>query len=270
MGFISIIRPFNCLITLVCVWVGTWVGRAIFVSIPTIIAACIGFCACAFGNIVNDIFDIEIDRINNSQRPLVSGRVSKSAAISMAVLFALASVIASGFLGTRAFMLVFVTIAVLFFYAAFLKKMIIGNLVVALVAGTSFIFGGIVGENALSFMPFCFALLVHLAREIVKDAIDIEGDRAGSVSSLPIIIGREKSLALSAFLLAILILVIPIPFLLKIMNITYLFIVVVGTYPLIAYVIVQVLRNPQQEKLPRLSRLLKIAMAVGLLGFILG
>ena len=36
-----------------------------------------GFAICAFSMVVNDYYDIEVDRVNQPTRPLPSGQVSK-------------------------------------------------------------------------------------------------------------------------------------------------------------------------------------------------
>src|SRR5438105_12714585 len=43
-----------------------------------------GFAICAFSMVVNDYYDVEVDRVNQPSRPLPSGQVSKKGAVAVA------------------------------------------------------------------------------------------------------------------------------------------------------------------------------------------
>lgn len=273
MGYLVIIRPINCLMTFISVLVGAWVGKEIIFSPSVFLAGLIGFGVCAFGNIVNDLRDIEIDRINNPKRPLASGLITNKSAIIFSIVLFIMLLIFSLSLGILPFSLVAVALVLLIFYALFFKRMPSGNLLVALIAGLSFILGGLITKNYYCLIPFIFALLIHWAREIVKDVIDLEGDRASGIRSLPILLGEKRARYLGSFILSLLCLIIPVPFLLKILNLGYLVIVAIGDYPLIVYVIFCLLKDTEKlskKELVQMNNLLKAAMGVGLAGFILG
>jgi geranylgeranylglycerol-phosphate geranylgeranyltransferase len=269
-GYIRLVRPVNCVITFVSVLVGAWVGQSISWNWALASAAGIAFFICAFGNILNDLMDIGIDRINNPNRPLVSGKARKNIALIIVIVIGIAALIAAFFLGWKVFILVGATIAGLILYAMFLKKTVIGNFLVAVLAGLSFALGGLISANWHCVIPFIFALFIHVPREIIKDVLDIEGDRAAGAVSLPVTIGHEKAFMLGALCLILLCLAVPVPFFLKILNIAYLILVLVGSFPILIVVIVRLLKAPEHKELVFMSALLKIAMGVGLLGFILG
>lgn len=268
MGYFTIIRPVNCLIAFFSVLVGTWIGRHILFSPPFLIAAMIGFVVCAFGNVVNDLKDIEIDKINNPTRPLPSGRVDKKIVSLMAILF---SVIALGFsirLGGVPFIIVLVTMLLLLVYALYFKKTFWGNFVVALLTGFSFLFGGAVAKNPVCFFPFLFSLCIHYTREVIKDVIDIEGDRAVGVNSLPIVFGVERACHVGALSLGLLCILLPLPFIFKTLDVPYMAIVLIIAYPMIIYTILRLLKKPVKGELRTLSNLIKITMVVGLIAMI--
>jgi len=270
MGYLEIIRPLNCAITFISVLVGAWVGRGMGLPIPLILAGCAGFAACAFGNIVNDLLDIEIDRINNPRRPLPSGRAQREWTIVAAAVFGLAGILTALPLGRNPLLLVFLTLVLLFLYAIYFKKTPTANLVVALMASLSFLLGGWVAGNDFCLVPFGFALLIHLPREIVKDVIDLEGDRPAGVRSLPIRFGTRRALVLSAILLGLLAVLLPLPYLLKILRLRYLVVVMLGALPLLVFIIIKLLGKPDRPALIRLSSLVKVVMGIGLVGFIVG
>jgi geranylgeranylglycerol-phosphate geranylgeranyltransferase len=267
-GYLRIIRPINCLITLISVLVGAWISRYITLSSPLLVAGFIGFAVCAFGNVVNDIKDVEIDRINNPRRPLPAGDVSITAAWIMVAVFLIIAVTGSFFLGIWPFLTVITALLTLFLYSTHLKKTPAGNLTIALTAGLSFVFGGFVAHNPACIIPLVFSLLIHFPREVVKDVIDMKGDRAIGALTLPILLGPFRAYTISALSLAFLCLVLPLPYLLGILNKNYIVIVLVAAYPILLYVVWQLLRKPSNEKLPLISNLIKTSMAIGLIAMI--
>ena len=268
MAYLRIIRPVNCLITLISIFVGAWIGKALFTSVHLIIAALIGFLVCAFGNIVNDIKDIEIDKINNPQRPIPSGRVKKNVAWLVAIVFFIVAAVGAMFLGVYPFLVVITALILLYLYSVYLKKTLTGNLTVALITGLSFIFGGVVGRNLACVVPFVFSIFIHLPREIVKDVIDMKGDGITGAMTLPIVAGITRAYNISAVLLAILCLLLPLPFILGILGIGYITIILLVAYPILLYTIWRLSRNPSADELPRISNLIKVSMGVGLVAMI--
>ena len=269
MGYLLIIRPLNCLLTFIAVLVGAWIGQDIVIPPLLILAGVIGFIVCAFGNIINDLYDIEIDRINNPNRPLPSGRVNKKIIEILAGLFFVSALLFSCRLGALPFFIVLGALLLLFFYAAYLKKIILGNFVVALITGLSFILGGLVMKNSFCIWASFFSFFIHFSREIIKDVIDIKGDKSREIRSLPIIFGVKWACNISVMALAILCIIIILPLILKILGLPYLLTVLLSAYPIIIFTILRLLKNPPLEELKRLSNLLKISMVIGLVAMVL-
>lgn len=267
-GYFMIIRPVNCAITFVSVLVGAWIGRGIFFSPTLLLAGMIGFIACAFGNVVNDLNDIEIDKINNPQRPLPSGQVDKKNVKLLAFLFFIISIIGAISLGIAAFFLVLGVLVLLILYATHLKKTTWSNFIVALIAGLSFILGGLVAGDLYCIIPFIFSFFIHLPREIIKDVIDMKGDKSMGIASLPIVLGVKQSYNISALLLGILCILLPLPFILNVLSAVYMLVVLLFAYPIIIFTILKLSKSPNEGELNRLSNLLKISMLVGLVAVI--
>jgi geranylgeranylglycerol-phosphate geranylgeranyltransferase len=267
-AYLQIIRPINCGITFISVLVGAWIGRSVYFSGPLVAAGCIGFVVCAFGNVVNDLKDIEIDRTNNPKRPLPSGRAKQNIVRWMAISFLVSAAAGSILLGILSFLVVIVALLLLFLYSTFLKKTPAGNFTVASTTGLSFIFGGIVAGNAACLIPGLFSVFIHLPREIVKDVIDMNGDRLAGARTLPIIAGPVVAYNTSALFLGLLCLMLPLPYVAGVLNISYIIIILAVAYPMIFYVIYRLLTKPSTGALPLISNLMKAAMAVGLFAMI--
>ncbi len=264
MGYLKITRPLNCAITFVSVLCGAWVGKEIIFTNKIIFAGIIGFLVCAYGNIINDLNDIAIDRINNPKRPLVTGLVKKNIVVIMALIFIILSLSITTVLGLKSFLLVLITIILLSLYAVYFKKTPFANFIVAIIAGLSFVFGGFITENIISLIPALFAILIHTPREIIKDIMDIKGDKEFSVASLPIIYGEQNARNIARFFLILFILACPLPFIFGVLNIKYLIVTGVIAIPLTIFIIIQ-LHNSS-----RASNLLKFIMFIGLIAFIIG
>lgn len=268
MGYLEIIRPINCIIAFFSVLVGAWIGRDISFSPQLLLTGMVLFAVYALGNIVNDLYDIEIDKINHPERPLPSGRVDKKTARFLALFFLIIALFFSRSLGLVPFLLVFGMCILLFAYDIRFKKTIIGNAIVSVITGLGFILGGIVVGNPACIFPFIFSLFIHMPREIIKDIIDIKGDRNNDVVSLPILLGTKKSLTISALLLCILCILLPLPFITRTLHLRYLLIILMGAYPLLIYIIVRCLKTPREHVLTNLTTFLKISMAIGLVAMI--
>jgi geranylgeranylglycerol-phosphate geranylgeranyltransferase len=268
MGYVVLIRPINCLIASASVLIGAWIGQSIVFSPALLLACLIAFIVCAFGNIVNDLSDIDIDRVNNPQRPLVAGTVSKPVVIAVALVFAVLALLSALSLGLFPFLLVGIAVSLLLLYGVRLKKTLAANFLVAFVSGLTFILGGLIVTNTTCIVPFVFALFIHLPREIIKDVTDLKGDAAAGVNSLPIRFGTERSYAVSALFIGMLLILLPFPFFLRVLKLRYMLIVLLCAYPLLLYTFVRLLKRPGENELPLLSTALKVTMGIGLVSMI--
>ncbi len=257
------------MITFLSILVGAWIGVRFSFSAQLVLAGMIGFLVCAFGNVVNDLYDIEIDRINNPSRPLPSGRVTDRGAKIFGLVLSVIAILFAFSLGLFPVLVVVFALVLLFAYAVNVKRTIFGNFVVAFITGLSFVLGGLVNRNVYCIIPFIFSFFIHLPREIIKDVIDLKGDKASGVSSLPILKGETQALNLAAIFLVLLCLILPLPFILQILGRTYMFLVLILAYPFVIYTIIRLLRKPEQTDLKRVSNMLKVTMVTGLLAMVL-
>ncbi len=167
------------------------------------------------GYIINDYFDLKIDRINRPHRVVVSEVFSRRTVLLWHVVFTLIGVFIGLYLAyvlrKESYALMFMSIPLLlWFYSTTLKKqMLIGNLVIAfltsmvayLVVSVEFAsLSRLHGEQILS-TEACsiawfwttgfafFAFVTTLGREIIKDMEDTEGDKVVKCATLPIEMG---------------------------------------------------------------------------------
>jgi geranylgeranylglycerol-phosphate geranylgeranyltransferase len=196
--------------------------------------------------------------------------MSARAAVIFSSLLAASSVALGVWLGLLPALMVVLVLALLFCYARFFKKSPLANLIVSLTAGLSFVFGGIVAENIFCLIPFIFAILIHMPREIIKDVIDLKGDRASGVRSLPVLWGEKNSLRLAGLFLLMLVFLTPLPYFMNIMGIAYLVVVIFCALPLLVLLAIAAMRTPTPRSLRMQSNTIKLVMGIGLFAFLCG
>ena len=265
-------RPGNLAITALSVVVGTGgqVGSADIITIAGAVAS--AMLIAAGGNAHNDYYDRAIDALNRPERPLPSGRISPGAAqIFGFAAFALGVAIGWG-LGPQLGGVATLVALLLWLYAARGKRMgWSGNLLIAVICALAFIYGGLAAGNpVLAVFPAGFALLMHMAREIVKDVQDLSGDRAAGALTLPITSGVERALGAAAWCLLGLVLLSPAPYLIGVYNVKYLVAVILGVDLVLLPIIYQLLKDPRGVDPARLSLILKLDMLAGLMAVALG
>ncbi len=226
-----------------------------------------------FGNVINDIADIEIDRINKPERPLPSRRISIPQAKFLALL------LCGGAILTGLLYLQIGPITVLLFsnfviamYSLFLKQIpLAGNAVVAFFTGLVFIYGGMAAGNlAAGFIPAGFAFLSNFIREIVKTAEDVVGDSARGVLTFPGKYGTENTKRLVRVLSMVLLLATFLPFLTQWYRIEYFIIAMTMVNPLLVLVIRNVGKCSNDNDWHAVSTLLKLVMISGLIAIAAG
>jgi len=269
--YMDLIRVKNCLIASFGTVIAGLIASNFNIHLldRVLLAALVVFLICGFGNVINDIYDIDIDRINKPHRPLPSGRISLKSAKILVWIMAISGLLISLF-NWICFIIALVNTLILYLYAKrFKRDKRIGNLLVAYLTGSVFLFGGAsVGNIFITFILFLCAMLTTWAREIVKDFEDIEGDRSRGVLSLPIKYGK-RSLYLALGLLILAIILSPLPYLIGIFNSLYL-LGILFCDTLLLYSIVKLLKNPTKEEAHRCAKEIKMIISFILVSFIVG
>ena len=228
---------------------------------------------------LNDYFDIEIDRKNKRfDRPLVRGDISPNVAIAIYAIFIPVGIALSFFINLACFVIALTTAILSTFYDAFLKKIkIIGNFYIAFTMAIPFIFGAAAMEGGNIAMPYfiaTIAFLSGLAREIMKDVMDFEGDAEKNVKSFPYYIGKSLSNKIASILFVAASIIALIPFFFKIdssyfHNYTYLFLVAATDFFLF-YIATKIFGSVDIETLKKCRKLSLLALFIGLLAFLAG
>lgn len=200
-AFWEILRPFNCAMAGVAAVIGLALAGSFNAQAFALIFLAV-FLVTGAGNSVNDYYDREIDAVNRPMRPIPSGRIGPSMAFNYSLaLFAAGSLLA-GLVNQICLVVAIFNSISLFFYARNLKATpLAGNVCVAYLTGSTFLFGGAASGLAgllANQVPFLLSFLATMSREIAKDIEDMEGDRLGGAKTLPILAGEKLSAGLAA------------------------------------------------------------------------
>jgi 4-hydroxybenzoate polyprenyltransferase len=196
---IYIIRPINLTLVAATMFVvlfkykdesvANYWFQAIFLILPAVLTAAAGY-------VVNDIFDIETDKINKPNSCIVGHSLSIKSAWVLYGVISISSIVVSYFFSQQYAIINICIMALLFLYAAQLKGMpLIGNIIVALcsAAVVSICILLIAFDTKPAIMNFTgyiiFSFFVSLIRELVKDMQDVDGDLAAGLKTYPIVAG---------------------------------------------------------------------------------
>ncbi len=226
----------------------------------------------AAANAINDVYDLDIDRINRPYRPLPKGEVKPHEAIIFSIVCFVVGVASSALINRQALLIAFIFSVLLFLYSAIFKRMmLIGNVTVSLATAFAFIFGGVaVGHIENAIFPAIFAFLMHFGREIIKDMEDVEGDRLYQAKTLPIQFGMRPAKVLTTVLFTTLIAVTIVPFVMQVYGRWYLIIVAFGVNTVLLISLFSLWKTEARSTLRVLSAVLKADMLVGLVAIYAG
>lgn len=154
--------------------------------------------------VINDLFDIEADCINHSDRPLVQGTITEAEA----AIFVLSSLVLVPIIGYSLLPLYVApfwwgAMALVLFYTPILKKMFfVKNLVCATVVASTVPFVAFSIMDPIQHPDIHWIRLTaqtifmaSLYIELLLDITDIQGDRASGIPTLPVIFGKDVTLS---------------------------------------------------------------------------
>jgi 4-hydroxybenzoate polyprenyltransferase len=244
----------------------------------------------AGGYVINDYFDVKTDLINKG-KVIVGTRIPRRHAMMWHNLFNMAGVAIGFYISGKAgyfwlgIMFLIVSGLLYFYSASYKRQFLIGNLVVALLVAMVPLLVVIYewpalyrfySLNAVSLPDFnfifywvggfaVFAFLTTLAREIIKDIEDFEGDIAFGRNTVPVVTGVISARIISVSLVILTIVLLYLTWYLFINDIITLVYLSVAIVMPLAYVIYKVISSVDKKQLHRASSIMKVVMLTGIL-----
>lgn len=214
-SFLKLIRYKNIFSTTYLFLTGTFIVNPNFIQFikiiksPIIIYSLISTLLLLSANMaINDLFDLKIDRINNLDRPLVSGEIKVKEAILLVISLILSTELINIFLlPPKIQNIVHLSILFTFIYTPILKKILfIKNISCALMVAYTIFFGGISlyngnfnlfqlnNKNNFFYQIIIFIFFGSLYNEILLDIRDYEGDKKNNISTIATVFGNKNAL----------------------------------------------------------------------------
>lgn len=199
-GYLSILRPTNAVVSGLVGPLAYLIAGGEPGPIIAWLFLCVFFVTGA-GNAANDVFDAAIDRVNRPDRPIPSGTVSEAGALRYAAILSVLGCLAAAPAGPFPLLIAVVNTALLWLYAARLKRIALaGHLAVAYLSASVFLFGGFAAGLDRFGVVLPLTLITFLgtvARELLKAAEDVEGDRDGGARTFPVRFGIRATVRLA-------------------------------------------------------------------------
>ena len=280
---INIIRPINCIMGSLTVIIGllnTRTGIPLDILLINLILGVLTyFFVAASGMIINDIYDLEIDKINRPNRPLPRGEISVSQAkflfiftFGIGILLSVVHWLLYALSGLNVVLVIFFGL-IGWLYAAWGKKSgFYGNLMVAVSFSIGLIYGAVLNSIIIPVYIYYFFLtsfFLLLSREIVKGCEDIEGDKEEGVKTLAIKLGIKSATIFSIVFEIMAIIFFILPLFTDIINpMLFLILMIFGLADVAAAVFLSLRKNLEKKDFKKISLLLKVGALLGLVAFI--
>ena len=283
-GYLGLIRPVNCVMIGFAVIVGAFVSRLPPASVEQLftqhfaqlsLGFLTGFLICAYSMALNDVYDLEVDRVNRPERPIPAGRITVGGATKLSWGLLTAGMACS----VLSMNLLAVALAAAYALLSWLynsrakKTGLAGNLIVASSLAIPFVYGGAVsggsiGGSLLLLMALT-AFFSGVGWEVVKGMADVEGDARRDVNSVARRRGLRYASGVGAAFFVLAVFTSWVPLLAGIANEAYTAGVVVPD-AIFIYLAYSIVARHDPDSAYRVKRAALAGMTVGLLVFIGG
>lgn len=214
-GFIEIIRPNNLIPVFLLCFTGGWIIHPSFQylthSLPFFISIINTLLIMSLSMIINDIYDLNMDKINSPDRPLVIGKISIIEAIIFSLfLFGSIEYLTLFYLPDNLKLIIQLALFQISIYTPILKRIIfIKNIACSSLVSFSIFFTGLSVSDTLIELNKNFGILAitiniiffgSLCNEILLDIRDLEGDKKYNIITIPVLFGKDIAWIIASFI----------------------------------------------------------------------
>jgi len=270
-ALLSLIRPINSFMIGLAVIVGIAIGSPdMLFSRLSVYGFLTGFSISSYSMIINDVYDIEIDKVNQPERPLAKQIISVNSALSLSLILLLIGLTCSLFISNYNLIITVIFSFLSWFYNIWGKKQgLIGNSIVASSMSIPFIFGGIITGN-ISLLVWSISLIAFLSgmgREIIKTIADVEGDKTKGIRSVSIQFGSRNAMIIACGFILVSIIISFIPIYFNLIQIYYIPLLIL-TDLILLYSVLMLSRNYSKSESLKIKKFILYAMLFGLITFL--
>lgn len=275
-GFIRLIRPVNCVLMGVGVFVGSILaGSGVILQqiLSITLGFLTGFMLTGSTMAINDYYDREIDAVNEPNRPIPTGLIKPSEALFFGLMLAALGFLTAAITNLQCLFLASLSWAIFVLYTTKGKKMgFIGNVMVSMCISIPFIYGSFVIERIFTPASCIFVVIVFLSntgREIAKGIVDLKGDKSNEIQTIAVKFGETKAAAVSAGFYLTAISLTPLPWFLGLVSFWFVPLAIITDIGLASVAIV-LLSRPSRETVRKIKNQNLFWFFIGLLAFMAG
>jgi geranylgeranylglycerol-phosphate geranylgeranyltransferase len=216
-GFLKIIRYKNILPTAFLSFTGGWIinpSLGSLVHSPTFIVGILNTIGIMSSSmIINDIFDRNLDKINNPTRPLITGEVSLKEAILYNIgIVGFTELLSMKYLPSHLQMVIHLALLNITLYTPLLKRILfVKNISCAFLVAFGMYFSGLTIQSVGSLSTYKNTELLQIAtrsvffgsllNELLLDIRDYQGDRENRIYTFPVVFGFDRAWRLASLIL---------------------------------------------------------------------
>lgn len=273
-AMLKVIRPPNAVMVGIAVVVGAMVsagGLPEAKATRLLLGFLTGFTVSGASMVINDIMDVNVDRVNAPHRPLASGLLAVRDAWMLFLALSIAGLACGAALGWVCFAVAAFSLLSACSYSLSLKRTgLLGNAVVSVNTAIPLLYGGLLarGVNTPLAIFITMVFLANMGREIVKGIADVEGDARAGVKTLAVVRGPRYAARAAAAFVAVAVILSPLPVVMGYAGAFYAALVTIANVVLL-YSVHLVLKRCDRVSALKSKRLMLLAMAMGLASFAL-
>jgi geranylgeranylglycerol-phosphate geranylgeranyltransferase len=275
-GFIRLLRPINCVMMGVAVFVGAVLAYPQFSDfnwLGILYGFLTGFMLTAASMTINDYYERVIDAINEPTRPIPSGIIKAREALIFFFILAMVGFIFAYLTSLRCLMVAIISWVVVVAYVTFGKRSgLPGNFLVSTCVAIPFIYGSIIvlGYIPLSVVLFTvMAFLSNTGREITKGIVDVKGDRAEGIMTLAVHYGEKNASVVAALFYVSAVALTPVTWILNLVSFWFIPLVLVTDVGLVASSAIM-LKDYSRETARKIKNFVLLFFVFGLLAYVVG
>lgn len=239
-------------------------------EIPLLLIASSTVIIAAAGYIINDYYDIKIDRVNKPQRIVIGRVIRRRVALGAHFTLNLIGIGLGVWVDIEVGIINFLAGFLLWLYSNQLKRLpLVGNTAIAVLTAMVVIVMAVYyqKEQLVLFTFSTFAFFITIVREIIKDMEDVKGDATFGCKTLPIVWGiRRTKNVIYVFLTVLIIVLLSTLFVYRNLFILYL---VIFVLPSLFFLFIRLRSADTKKEYRYLSHFCKFIMLIGVLSMIL-
>ncbi|MDD5109013.1 MAG: UbiA family prenyltransferase [Candidatus Omnitrophica bacterium] len=199
--YVELVRPFTLIAPMVGFLLGAVIAAGTMPNLTCLLGALSAAILNGASNVINQYFDLEIDKINKPFRPLASGRISKREIINFSFILYFSALFLSSLVNLKLFFIILITAIISFYYSVphlrAKRYPFLSNLFIALPRGMLLIVAGwSVSKLVFNIQPWFIGLIFALylaGAATTKDFSDIKGDGKFGIKTLPVLYGVKRA-----------------------------------------------------------------------------